>query len=102
MWRCDMPPDGPPRDQSEIIAAATELHRAGHHRDAEAILTQAIGAFPASHALRNACGVMQAIQGRHTEAAASYRRALSLDASASAPAGNGRRLSRPGACAGAG
>ncbi len=76
-----MPPDGPPRDQSEIIAAATELHRAGHHRDAEAILTQAIGAFPASHALRNACGVMQAIQGRHTEAAASYRRALSLDAS---------------------
>lgn len=80
-WQDMTTPDEPERAPAGIIAAATELHRAGQHHDAELMLAAAIAEFPASPALRNACGVMQATQGRHAEAAANYRAALSLEAS---------------------
>ncbi len=60
----------------DAISAATALHHGGRHHDAESLLREAIAHHPASHALHNACGVMQASQGRYRDAVASYRAAL--------------------------
>ncbi len=61
------------------IRDATDLHLAGQSQEGEIVLQRALLLHPDSSALRNACGVMQASQGKYHDAVASYRRALAVD-----------------------